>query len=214
MSARHATSAECLPVMQRLRRAGIGSLLNYNVEVQEPEEPPGGFTAAQVAANQQAALKGGWANVEETIRAVQVCGEENARELAQTGGAGSAWIAIKLVSSLLHGITNPLDWPHRSRRSTPCVRCYPPGPSEEERPIFGAYDALSGCKSPLALSCYLCIRAPAKMMRDLCKLWGGSAFLLLPPTPISSWPLTSNTLSAYTKIRGESCLKRKSSACA
>lgn len=69
------TAAECLPVMQRLRRAGIGSLLNYSVEVQEPAEPPGGFTAAQVAANQQAALKGGWANVDETIRAVQVCGE-------------------------------------------------------------------------------------------------------------------------------------------
>lgn len=85
------TAAACLPVIRRLRAAGVGTLLNYSVEAEQGDD-------ALAPALTEVARE----NVRETIRAIEVAGEENRRlalEGAGSGAVGSTWIGIKLVRS-------------------------------------------------------------------------------------------------------------------
>lgn len=76
--------------MRRLRGVGVGTLLNYSVEAEQGDDD---LAPALVEVARE--------NVRDTIRAIEVCGQENKRLGLKANEVGSAWIAIKLVRLLV-----------------------------------------------------------------------------------------------------------------
>jgi hypothetical protein len=104
-----------MPVIRSLRSQDIGTLLVYSVEVAHDESEGHGDNPQPVSDEEilieTAALSGidlakpksarrvdADDHVAETVRAIQVCGQENLSAVSLPGEIGSTWVAVKLVS--------------------------------------------------------------------------------------------------------------------
>lgn len=120
------TVEDCYPIMQELRGRGVGTLLNYSVEVDEEHAPKAVVSYSS---------KESTAEMKELLRAIEQAGEFERSMKAKTGRAGETWLAVKIVSppsspSSLPTLTNfvPTDRPH-PRPLPPPSRLHHPPPS-------------------------------------------------------------------------------------
>lgn len=93
------TAEKTLQVISQLRSNNIGALLAYSVEVDEDQAGRSKFPKSHISAH------GYKANVEETIRSIDVAADFEERFRSQSGKR--TWVAIKLVELLPFSVSCP-----------------------------------------------------------------------------------------------------------
>ncbi|WVW84353.1 hypothetical protein I302_106387 [Kwoniella bestiolae CBS 10118] len=84
------TAEDCIPTIRRLKENNVGCLLTYSVEEESIEHIEGRSTLDLIRAN-----------VQETIRSIEIAGREN-KAASPEGQIASTWVALKLT-----GMTDP-----------------------------------------------------------------------------------------------------------